>query len=109
MFRLGLDIGGTFSDLAVYDTEKNAYGEFKSLTTYDSVESVANCLAKAAEANGLTLDGFLAQVELFCFGSTHALNTLLTETGSRVGIPSPRWSVAGTSTCAKLSRRPSSR
>jgi N-methylhydantoinase A len=86
MFRLGLDIGGTFSDLAVYDTDKNAYGEFKSLTTYDSVESVANCLTKAAEANGLTLDGFLAQVELFCFGSTHALNTLLTETGSRVGI-----------------------
>jgi N-methylhydantoinase A len=86
MFRLGLDIGGTFSDLAVYDTDKNVYGEFKSLTTYDSVESVANCLTKAAEANGLTLDGFVGEVELFCFGSTHALNTLLTETGSRVGI-----------------------
>jgi N-methylhydantoinase A len=86
MFRLGLDIGGTFSDLAVYDTEADAYGEFKSLTTYDSVESVANCLAKAAEANGLSLDEFLAKVELFTFGSTHALNTLLTETGSKVGI-----------------------
>jgi N-methylhydantoinase A len=83
---LGLDIGGTFSDLAVYDTEADAYGEFKSLTTYDSVESVGNCLAKAAEANDLTLDEFLAKVELFTFGSTHALNTLLTETGSRVGI-----------------------
>jgi N-methylhydantoinase A len=86
MFRLGLDIGGTFSDLAVYDTEAEAYGEYKSLTTYDSVESVGNCLTKAAEDNGLTLDEFLGKVELFTFGSTHALNTLLTETGSRVGI-----------------------
>lgn len=86
MYRLGVDVGGTFSDLAVYDTADESYGEFKSLTTYDSVESVARCLTKAAEAHGHTLDGFLAEVELFTFGSTHALNTLLTETGSTVGI-----------------------
>jgi N-methylhydantoinase A len=86
MFRIGLDIGGTFSDLAVYDADADSYGEFKSLTSYDSVSSVSNCLTKAAEAHDRTLDEFLADVELFTFGSTHALNTLLTETGSRVGI-----------------------
>jgi N-methylhydantoinase A len=86
LYRLGLDIGGTFSDLAVYDTDSETFAEFKSLTTYDSVESVGRCLTKAAEAHGRTLEEFLAEVELFTFGSTHALNTLLTETGSPVGI-----------------------
>jgi N-methylhydantoinase A len=86
LYRLGLDIGGTFSDLAVYDTDSETFAEFKSLTTYDSVDSVGRCLTKAAEAHGRTLEQFLAEVELFTFGSTHALNTLLTETGSPVGI-----------------------
>jgi N-methylhydantoinase A len=86
MFRIGLDIGGTFSDLAVYDADADAYGEFKSLTSVDTVTSVANCLTKAAAAHDRSLDEFLTEVELFTFGSTHALNTLLTETGSRVGI-----------------------
>jgi N-methylhydantoinase A len=86
LYRLGLDIGGTFSDLTVFDAAQESFAEFKSLTTYDSVESVARCLTKAAEAHGRTLDEFLAEVDLFTFGSTHALNTLLTETGSPVGI-----------------------
>jgi N-methylhydantoinase A len=86
VYRLGLDIGGTFSDLTVYDAGAESFLEFKSLTTYDSVDSVARCLTKAADAHGRTLEEFLADVELFTFGSTHALNTLLTETGSPVGI-----------------------
>lgn len=86
MYRLGLDIGGTFSDLALYDTNTSTYAEFKSLTSTDSVESVVRCLTKAAESQDKTLDQFLSEVDLFTFGSTHALNTLLTETGSRVGV-----------------------
>jgi N-methylhydantoinase A len=86
VYRLGLDIGGTFSDLTVFDSAGESFAEFKSLTTYDSVESLARCLTKAAESYDRTLEEFLADVELFTFGSTHALNTLLTETGSPVGI-----------------------
>jgi N-methylhydantoinase A len=85
MFRVGLDIGGTFSDLAV-STGQSEVVEFKSLTTYDSVESVGECLRKAAAYFGRSLEDFLAEIDLFCFGSTHALNTLLTETGSPVGV-----------------------
>jgi N-methylhydantoinase A/oxoprolinase/acetone carboxylase beta subunit/N-methylhydantoinase B/oxoprolinase/acetone carboxylase alpha subunit len=86
VFRLGVDVGGTFSDLAVYDTSDDTVAEFKSLTTPDTVGCVAKCLEKAAAHFGHSLEQFLAQVELFCFGSTHALNTLLTDTGSTVGI-----------------------
>jgi N-methylhydantoinase A/oxoprolinase/acetone carboxylase beta subunit/N-methylhydantoinase B/oxoprolinase/acetone carboxylase alpha subunit len=86
MFRLGVDVGGTFSDLAVYDTTDNRVAEFKSLTTPDTVGSVSSCLEKAAAHFDRTLQEFLSEVEVFCFGSTHALNTLLTNTGSTVGI-----------------------
>jgi 5-oxoprolinase (ATP-hydrolysing) len=86
MFRLGVDVGGTFSDLAVYDTADNRVAEFKSLTTPDTVGSVSSCLDKAASHFGRSLQDFLSEVEVFCFGSTHALNTLLTNTGSTVGI-----------------------
>lgn len=86
MIRLGLDVGGTFADLAVYDTEQESFSQYKSLTTPDTADCAASCLQKAAEGHGLTLQEFLAKVDLFCFGSTHALNTVLTDRGSRVGI-----------------------
>ena len=86
MIRLGLDVGGTFADLAVYDSEQESFSQFKSLTTPNTADCAESCLLKAAEGHGLTLQEFLAKVELFCFGSTHALNTVLTDRGSRVGI-----------------------
>src|ERR1700742_2644683 len=86
MYRVGVDVGGTFSDLAVFDDAANSVAEFKSLTTPDTVGCVASCLAKAAEHYGRGLREFLADVSVFCFGSTHALNTLLTDSGSTVGI-----------------------
>ncbi|MGE0068088.1 MAG: hydantoinase/oxoprolinase N-terminal domain-containing protein, partial [Solirubrobacterales bacterium] len=70
----------------MYDTEQESFSQYKSLTTPDTADCAASCLQKAAEGHGLTLQEFLAKVDLFCFGSTHALNTVLTDRGSRVGI-----------------------
>lgn len=86
-FRVGLDIGGTFTDLAVYDKDVGAISQFKSSTTVDPVECVSHCLEKAAQSIGLEVEAYLPQVELvFCFGSTIGLNTLLTRTGATVGV-----------------------
>ncbi|HKP16957.1 MAG TPA: hydantoinase/oxoprolinase family protein [Gaiellaceae bacterium] len=86
-FRAGLDIGGTFTDLAVYDPRLRQAFEFKSLTTPDPVECVGACLEKAAAHFSLPLGEFMSRIELlFCFGSTIGVNTLLTEAGARVGI-----------------------
>jgi N-methylhydantoinase A len=90
-FRVGLDIGGTFTDLAVYDGKTETMAQFKSLTTVDPVECVSSCLEKAAECFSLSLDQYLPEVDLlFCFGSTIGLNTLLTKTGANVGIITTR-------------------
>jgi N-methylhydantoinase A len=86
-YRAGLDIGGTFTDLAVYEAVSRHAFQFKSLTTSDPVECVAACLAKAATHFNLPFNALMARIELFfCFGSTIGVNTLLTGTGARVGI-----------------------
>ncbi|MEA2277754.1 MAG: N-methylhydantoinase [Solirubrobacteraceae bacterium] len=86
-FRIGLDIGGTFTDLAVYDRTDDGLLQVKSLSTEDPVECVMGSLSKAAAHFDLDRREFLGAVDrVFCFGSTHGLNTLLTRRGSRVGI-----------------------
>ena len=90
-FRVGLDIGGTFTDLAVHDQRTTTMVQFKSLTASDPVVCVSSCLLKAAAHFDLALDRFLTEVQLlFCFGSTIGLNTLLTHTGATVGIVTTR-------------------
>jgi N-methylhydantoinase A len=86
-FRIGLDIGGTFTDLAVQDDAGGELLQVKTLSTVDPVECVLSSLTKAAEHFDLDRREFLAAVDrVFCFGSTHGLNTLLTRQGSEVGI-----------------------
>lgn len=90
-FRVGLDIGGTFTDLAVHDQHTATIEQFKSLTATDPLACVSSCLLKAASHFGLALEAFLCDVDLlFCFGSTIGLNTLLTHTGASVGIVTTR-------------------
>jgi len=86
-FRIGLDIGGTFTDLAVQDDAGGELLQVKSLSTVDPVECVTSGLGKAADHFELERREFLEAVDrVFCFGSTHGLNTLLTGQGSKVGI-----------------------
>ena len=89
-FRVGLDIGGTFTDLAVHDSDSGNFVQFKSITTPDPIICGSSCLNKAAAHFEVNLRGFLQETELFCFGSTIGLNTLITGTGANVGIITTR-------------------
>lgn len=80
--RVGVDVGGTFTDFVVFDEAKGALIEFKIPSTG----------SEPAEA---VVDGFRRLVEqgvdpghivLFSHGTTVALNTLLQRTGARVGL-----------------------
>lgn len=87
MYRVGVDIGGTFTDLVVHDGATGGIHQVKSLTTADGVTGVTQCLTKASRIFQRDLGEFLAEVErVFCLGSTTGINALLTRTGSRVGI-----------------------
>jgi N-methylhydantoinase A len=90
-FRVGIDIGGTFTDIALYNDETQRVLAFKTLTSADPVECLSRGLDKAADAVGIPLAQLLGAVSpAFCFGSTIGVNTLLTHSGSRVGIVTTR-------------------
>ena len=82
-YRLGIDIGGTFTDFALFDTGR---GELIGLkvpsTPHDFAEAVGAGLQRLAEEHGIAL-GELGTV---VHGTTIAVNTLIQRTGARLGL-----------------------
>jgi len=84
--RLAVDTGGTFTDLVVED-EDGTLGVFKSPTTPDDpVRGVLDVVGVAAEHRGVTREELLGQVDLFIYGTTHAINAILTGNTARTAL-----------------------
>ena len=85
-YRVGVDIGGTFTD-AVVTTTAGEMVIFKSPSTpEDSSIGLFNCLEKAATEFGLGLGEFLGKVDLLVHGTTVATNTMLQYNGAKTGL-----------------------
>ncbi len=84
-FRIGVDIGGTFTDL-VLATSTGSVTVFKVASVpSDPAAGVMRAVDAAAAANGMTTPELLARCSQFVHGSTIATNTLLERKGARVG------------------------
>ena len=84
--RVGVDIGGTFTDCVVID-ESGKINTFKeSSTPEDQSIGLYNVINKAAQFFDLSLEDFLGSAEIFAHGTTVATNTLLTGTGAKTGL-----------------------
>lgn len=82
-FRLGIDIGGTFTDLHLMDEETGALYALKTPSTrQDPSQAVANGIETLKERYGLDP----AEIRYFAHGTTLAVNTLLERNGARVGV-----------------------
>ena len=79
--RIGVDIGGTFTDFIIYDEEKNSVTIDKIPTTPNSPEKAVIDVIK----RNLDKDE-LGKVEFFLHGTTVGLNSLLERKGSKVGL-----------------------
>ena len=78
MYRVCVDIGGTFTDCVVLDENGNLT-EFKVPTTpADFSQGVLNALEEAAGAYSQTLKQFIGDIELIVHGTTVATNALVT-------------------------------
>lgn len=88
--RVGIDIGGTFTDLFV--VEEDGSGRiYKSPTTpHDPSEGLLNGLTKAADAVGESLEEFLGGVSTIVHGTTIATNAVLTRQGAKTGFVTTR-------------------
>ena len=86
MYKIGIDVGGTFTDFVVA-AETGQPRFFKTQTTPDDPSrGVMAGLQEAASAYGLSLDEFLSDTDLVIHGSTVATNTLVERKGATVGL-----------------------
>src|SRR5688572_28969509 len=84
-FRVGVDVGGTFTDFLV--SGQGTARVYKSSTTPDNpaVGFFAG-LEQAARDYDLSLQEFLDRVETIVHGTTITTNAVLTGTGARTGF-----------------------
>ena len=86
MFKIGIDVGGTFTDLAVVK-EAQAPRFFKTPSTpRDPSQGVIHGLEDVASAYGLSLEALLGDADLIVHGTTVATNTLIERKGAKVGL-----------------------
>lgn len=88
-YYVGIDVGGTFTDICVAD-QKGDVSIFKCQSTPDIATGVLDGLKVAADSQGLDLSGFLGRIERFGHGSTIAVNTLLQRRGAKIGLITTR-------------------
>ena len=84
-YRVGIDIGGTFTDFALLKGSDVVL--YKNLSTpEDGSSGVMTGLARLAEIEGLRLDAFLGQCDAIVHGTTIADNTLIEMNGALTGL-----------------------
>ena len=86
-WRIGVDIGGTFTDAALVNEETSEIGIAKTLTTPgDFGEGVVNALKQAIEAYSVPPD----TVSLLSHATTVVTNAILEEKGARTALIATR-------------------
>ncbi|CCA90609.1 hydantoinase/oxoprolinase family protein [Novosphingobium sp. PP1Y] len=82
-YRLGVDVGGTFTDLLLFDNETGNFWRHKTPSTpSDSSEGIltgVDAITRAANVDP-------GQIEYFLHGTTVATNAVLEGKGARVGL-----------------------
>jgi N-methylhydantoinase A len=85
-YRIGVDIGGTFTDLVVAADDGSTLLWKEDTTPANPEQAVQGGLVRVAELLGHDLRGLLSQVSLFVHGSTVATNMVVQRSGARVGL-----------------------
>ena len=83
--RLGVDIGGTFTDLVLSRDGETRSWKVPS-TPPDFEHGVLDGIATVAGDLGLSAGAFLSQLDELVHGTTVTTNIVLTRTGARVGL-----------------------
>lgn len=78
-YRLGVDIGGTFTDIVLFDKKTGRYSTEKILTTTDN-------LTRGVLNGILRLIDDLSEVDFFVHGTTSGLNAFLERKGAKMAL-----------------------
>ena len=85
-YRIGIDVGGTFTDLVYADGEGSIRIVKTPTTPDDQAVGVLSGLEKIASAESKDLRRLLGETELIIHGTTVATNTMLEFTGAKTGL-----------------------
>ena len=85
-YRLGIDVGGTFTDFVLVD-QKGRVTEAKTpSTSTDPGKAISKGLKEIASRLGISTAELLADCQLLIHGTTIALNTLIQRSGAKTGL-----------------------
>jgi N-methylhydantoinase A len=81
--RIGVDVGGTFTDFVLHDPARNLVATGKRLTTPDDPsEAIVAGIARLLEETGLKP----GDLQYVVHGTTLVTNTIIERTGCKVGL-----------------------
>ncbi len=86
MYRIGIDVGGTFTDLVAVDPGGRSTLAKVASTPQDPSLGVMAGLERLAEVLGRGLGALLGETERIVHGTTVATNALLEGKGARLGL-----------------------
>jgi N-methylhydantoinase A len=82
-YRVGVDIGGTFTDLVVFNDATGSFAVGKALTTpQDPSQAIETLLCETFEREGIEI----ADVQQLIHGTTLVTNAIIERTGSRTAL-----------------------
>ena len=82
-YRLGVDVGGTFTDLLLFNVETGAFWRHKTPSTpHDSSEGILTGVNAICDEAGVAPSA----IDYFLHGTTVATNAVLEGKGARVGL-----------------------
>src|SRR5260370_6754063 len=87
MYRIGIDVGGTFTDLVAIDEGGATTLAKVPSTPQDPSLGVLDGLAQLAERLGFERTALLGATDRIVHGTTVATNALLERKGARTGLP----------------------
>src|SRR3954469_21158832 len=85
-YRVGIDVGGTFTDLICITPQGEVALDKTPTTPDDQSRGVMTGLGQLAERFGLATEDFCRQLDLVVHGTTTADNTMIEETGAAAGL-----------------------
>lgn len=84
--RVGIDVGGTFTDLVIGNASGEVFKTKAPSTPDDESVGILECLGQAASSYELDLSGLLSQTEVMVLGTTAVTNTMLQYSGANTGL-----------------------
>lgn len=85
-WRIGVDVGGTFTDLVLADAQGATWVAKVPSVPDDPSRGVLDAVGQLARDTGISISDVLGQCSLFVHGSTVATNTMLEGKGATVGL-----------------------